>query len=45
MGGVDSYQGVGRGTGDGYFLIVFFIFFFCVLLFFGLSCPVSFLSE
>ena len=37
---VDSYQGVGGRTGGGYYLLVFF-----VLLSFGLSCPVSFLSE
>ena len=49
LGVVDSYQGVGEGTGDGYYLIVFLIFilfyllfvFFCALSF-GLSCPVSF---
>ena len=39
---VDLYQGVGGGTGGGYYLIVFFLF---VLLSFGLSCPISFLSE
>ena len=41
---VDSYQGVGGGTEGGYYVIVFFVcvFVFCV---FGLSCPVSFLSE
>ena len=38
-GVVDSYQGVGGGTGGGYYLIVFFLF---VLLSFGLSCTVSF---
>ena len=43
-GVVDLHQGVGGGTGGGYYLIVFW-FFFCALLFFGLSCPVSFLSE
>ena len=41
---VDSYQGVGGETGDGYYLIVFFYFLF-VLLCFGLSCPASLLSE
>ena len=35
---VDSYQGVVGGTGDGYYLIVFFIIG-------AVSCPVSFLSE
>ena len=40
---VDSYQGVGGGTGSGYYLITCFFLF--VLLSFGLSCPVSFLSE
>ena len=40
-GVVDSYQGVGGGTGSGYYLIVFLF----VLLSFVLSCPVSFLSE
>ena len=38
---VDLYQGVGGGTGVGYYLIVFLF----VLLSFGLSYPVSFLSE
>ena len=42
-GVVDSYQGVGGGTGDGYYLIVFLFLF--VLLSFGLSCPISFSSE
>ena len=45
---VDSYHGVGGGTRGGYCSIVclfcFFTFLF-VLLSFGLSCPVSFLSE
>ena len=40
-----SYQGVGGGTGGGYYLIVFLYCFLCVLLSFGLSCPASFLSE
>ena len=40
-GVVDSYQGVGGGTVDRYYLI----FFLFVLLSFGLSSPVSFLSE
>ena len=51
-GVVDSYQGVhgGQGvggrTGGGYYLVAFFYFiFFLVLLSFGCSCPVSFLSE
>ena len=39
---VDSYEAVGGGTGDGYYIIVFFLF---VVLSFGLSCPVSFLNE
>ena len=43
QGVVDSYQGVGRGTGGGYYLIAWFLLF--VLLPFGLSCPVSFLSQ
>ena len=33
-GVVDSYQGVGAGTGGGYYLIVFFIcafFFWCLM--------------
>ena len=38
---VNLYQGVDRGTGGGYYLIVFLF----VLLSFGLSCPVSILSE
>ena len=38
------YQGVGRGPGVGDYLIVFSLFLF-VLLSFGLSCPISFLSE
>ena len=37
-----SYQGVGGRRKGGYYLIVFFLF---VPLFFGLSCPASFLSE
>ena len=41
---VDLYQGVGGGSGCGYYLIVFFCFFFLCLSF-GLSCTVSFLSE
>ena len=40
-GVVDSYQGVGEGTGVG--VIPSFLLF--VFLSFGLSCPVSFLSE
>ena len=44
-GVVDLYQGVSGGTGGGYYLIVFFCFFLFVLLSFGLSCIVSFLSE
>ena len=45
FGVVDSYQGVHEGTGGGYYLIAFFYFiFFLVLLSFGCSCPVSFLS-
>ena len=36
------YQGVGWGTGYGYYVIVIFSF---VLLSFGVSCPVSFLIE
>ena len=35
---VDSYQGVGGGTGSGYYLIVLFYLGFC----FVLSCPLSF---
>ena len=38
---VNLYQGVDRGTGGRYYLIVFLF----VLLSFGLSCPVSILSE
>ena len=38
---IDSYQGVGGETVGGYYLIVFLF----VLLSFGLSCPVFFLSE
>ena len=30
-GVVDSYQGVGGGTGGGYYLIVFFYLCFCLL--------------
>ena len=45
-GGGDSYQGVGGGTRGGYYLSLFCLFsFLFVLLSFGLSCPVSFLSE
>ena len=36
---VDSYKGVGQGTGGGYYVIVFFLF---VLLPFAVSCPVAF---
>ena len=43
-GVVDSHQGVGEGTGDGFYLIVF-VFFLFGLLSFGVSCPVSFLIE
>ena len=42
MGVVHSRQGVGGGTGGGFYLIVFSLF---VLLSFGVSCPVSFLIE
>ena len=38
-GVVDSHQGVGGGTGGGFYLIVSGLF---VLLSFGVSCPVSF---
>ena len=41
LGVVDSYQGVGGETGGRYYLIVFLF----VLLSFGLSSLVSFLSE
>ena len=42
LGVVDSYQGVGGGTGEGYYLIVFF--FLCAFVFWSLmSC--LFLSE
>ena len=44
VGVVDSYHGVGWGTRGGYHLIGCFLFLF-VLLSFGLSYPVSFLSE
>ena len=45
-GVVASYQGLGGGTGGGYYLLVCFLcLFLFVLLSFGLSCPVSFLSE
>ena len=40
-GVVHSYQSVGGGTGGWFYLIVFLF----LLLFFGLLCPVSFLSE
>ena len=41
-----SYQGLGGGTGGGYYLLVCFLcLFLFVLLPFGLSCPASFLSE
>ena len=39
---VDSYQVVGGGTGDGYYLLVCIFYFY---LSFGLSCPVSSLNE
>ena len=38
---VDSDQGVGWGTGGGYYLRVFLF----VLLPFAISCPVAFLIE
>ena len=42
-GVVDLYEGVGEGTGCGYYLIVsLLLFFLFVLLSFGLSCLVSF---
>ena len=44
MGVVDLYQGVSGGTGGGYYLTVCCFFLF-VLLSFGVSCLVSFLSE
>ena len=44
---VDSYQGVGGGGGQGVGITskFFFVFFLFVPLSFGLSYPVSFLSE
>ena len=43
---VASYQGLAGGTGCGYYLLVCFLcLFLFVLLSFGLSCPVSSLSE
>ena len=46
LGVVASYQGLGGRTGGGYYLLVCFLcLFLFVLLSFGLSCPVSFLSE
>ena len=44
-GAVDSYQGVGVGTGGCYYLLVCIFLFSFVLVSFGLSCPVSSLSE
>ena len=45
-GVVASYQGLGGGTGGGYYLLVCFLcLFLFVLLSFGLWCPASFLSE
>ena len=41
-GVIDSHQGVGGGTGGGFYLVVFSLF---VLLSFGVSCPVSILIE
>ena len=41
---VHLYQGVGGGQGVG-IISQFVCFFLFVLLSFGLSCPVSFLSE
>ena len=38
-GVVDSHQGVGGGTGGGFYLVVSCLF---LLLSFGVSCPVSF---
>ena len=46
LGVVASYQGLGGGIGGGYYLLVCFLcLFLFLLLFFGVSCPVSFLSE
>ena len=42
MGVVDSYQIVGVGTGGGYYFIVFFYLYFCLLFSHVLSL---FLSE
>ena len=45
-GEVDSYKGVGGGDRGWVLSHSFFLFFiFCVLLSFGLSHPVFFLSE
>ena len=45
-GVVDSYRGLGGGTGGGYYLLIFFVcLFLFVLLSFGFSCPVSCLRE
>ena len=46
LGVAASYQGLGGGTGGGYYLLICFLcLFLFVLLSVGLSCPVSFLSE
>ena len=45
MGVLDLYQGVGKKTGGGYYLSVALFLFLFVLFSFGLSCPVTFLSE
>ena len=43
---VASNQGLGGGTGGGYYLLVCFMcLFLFVVLSFGLSSPASFLSE
>ena len=42
---VESYQGVGGGTGGEYYLLVSIFFIFICAFVFWSSCPVSSLSE
>ena len=45
MGVINLYQGVGGGTGSGYYCTVVAVFFLLELLSFVLSCLLLFLTE